>query len=146
MSQALKGNESKSADKEMFDHMLEEAFERGDRMAKICNWTLDRALEAKAEPGFKTMVSLAGSTAATAALLLAILACYQVTGKHSGRFCLASAPIYFPVGTSSGASVGQPRPIPRFSLNLPWVYISVHPRVRFVVAGQCNHCYSGKVE
>lgn len=58
---------------------------------------------------------------------LATLACHQAVGKHSGRFRLMSAPIYFLVGTSSGASKDQRRPIPRCSVNLPWVYISVHP-------------------
>lgn len=77
---------------------------------------------------------------------LATLACHQAVGKHSGRFRLVSAPIYFLVGTSSGASKDQPHPISRCSVNLAWVYISVHPRISFVVAGQCDHCYSGKVE
>jgi hypothetical protein len=77
---------------------------------------------------------------------LAILACHQAVRKHSGRSRLVSGPIYFPVGTSSGASGGQPHPISRCSVNLPRVYISVHPRTNFVVASQCDHCYGGKVE
>jgi hypothetical protein len=41
MSQASKGDESKSADQEMFDHMMEEAFERGTGWPRLATglWT-----------------------------------------------------------------------------------------------------------